>query len=567
MDIKNRTVLVLGGAGLVGLAICRKLVEEEPKKIIVTSLLKQEAEEAVSVLRNEFPRRKTTYAAWWGNVFVRQYLKDMKREDILGERRLRSMLIEDILEELTEQVLQRSALFQLIKKYKPDVIIDCINSATAIAYQDIFQTARSVLQSLRKDKAGKYSALHDTTEKLLCTLYIPQLIRHVQLLYRSMHTSGTKIYVKIGTSGTGGMGLNIPYTHSEERPSSVLLSKSSVAGAHTLLLFLMGRTPDAPITKEVKPTAAIAWKRVGFGEIKRRGKPIALYDCPPSNGVKLQKKLTLSMPGTGRAMNDTLKSVFIDTGENGLFSRGEFEAIATPGQMEFVTPEEIADDVVYEIKGGNTGHDIINALDNATLSPTYRAGYLFESANKQIKELEKKHGVDSVAFEMLGPPRLSKLLYESYLLKRACKEMMNVVKTSPLKLSQTLAREIKRNAKLRSQIISIGIPILMPDGKTLLRGNEIKIPPFHGENEVPISQKSINLWAHDGWVDLRAVNMKQWIARFKEIINRAEKIPADSTGSRYLNNKAYWNNFGEIEPGKIAGWIFSYEEKGMRMKA
>jgi hypothetical protein len=130
-----------------------------------------------------------------------------------------------------------------------------------------------------------------------------------------------------------------------------------------------------------------------------------------------------------------------------------------------------------------------------------------------------------------------------------------------------LAREIKANTKLRSQIISIGIPILMPDGKTLLRGNDIKIPPFHGENEVPISQKSITLWAHDGWVDLRAVNMKQWIARFKEIINRAEKIPADSTGSRYLNNKAYWNNFGEIEPGKIAGWIFSYEEKGMRMKA
>ena len=64
------------------------------------------------------------------------------------------------------------------------------------------------------------------------------------------------------------MGLNIPYTHSEERPSSVLLSKSAVAGAHTLLLFLMGRTPDAPITKEIKPTAAIAWKRIGYGEVR-----------------------------------------------------------------------------------------------------------------------------------------------------------------------------------------------------------------------------------------------------------------------------------------------------------
>ena len=42
--------------------------------------------------------------------------------------------------------------------------------------------------------------------------------------------------------------------------------------------------------------------------------------------------------------------------------------------MEFVTPEEIAESTVFEIRAGNTGHDIINALDNATLSPTYRAG-------------------------------------------------------------------------------------------------------------------------------------------------------------------------------------------------
>ena len=38
MDIKNKTVLVLGGWGLVGNAVTRKLVPEEPKQIIVTSL-------------------------------------------------------------------------------------------------------------------------------------------------------------------------------------------------------------------------------------------------------------------------------------------------------------------------------------------------------------------------------------------------------------------------------------------------------------------------------------------------------------------------------------------------
>jgi len=569
MDIKNRTVLVLGGAGLVGMAICRRLVEEKPKGIIVTSLLQSEAEEAIRILRKEFPKLpKNFFTPWWGNIFVRHTLKDSKREDIIDNPATRQMLIEDILGELSETTLKRSSIFQLINRYKPDIIIDCINSATAIAYQDIFSNARKVILNINQSKNNQVkNSLVESTEKLLCTLYIPQIIRHVQLLYRSMNLSKTKIYMKIGTSGTGGMGLNIPYTHSEERPSSVLLSKSSVAGAQTLLLFLMGRTPDAPITKEIKPTAAIAWKRVAFGEIKKRGIPIKLYDCPPSKALKLSGTLQRTMNNFAKPLNKTLKSVFIDTGENGLFSRGEFEAITTPGQMEFVTPEEIAEDAIYEIKGGNTGHDIINALDNATLGPTYRAGYLFQHAKDNIVKLEKKYRTDSVAFEVLGPPRLSKLLYEAYLLKICCKDVNNVLSLSPKELSNKLRKLIEKDILLRSKIISIGIPILMPDGKTLIRADEIKIPAFQNDKGLPITKKNINLWAHDGWVDLRLDNMKLWKTRFKEILKRVNEIPPEDTSSRFLNTKKYWEDFKEIDPGKLAGWIFSYEEKGMRMKA
>ena len=567
MDIKNRKILVLGGGGLVGMAICRKLVEEKPKQIIVTSLLRTEAEEAVKTLQIEFSKSgKKFFVPWWGNIFVRHTFKDLKRESIIDDEKTRGQLIDDILGKLTEEAIRRSTIFQVVNKFKPDILIDCINSATAIAYQDIFNSARTVRQNIKKSRKSN-DILIESTERLLCALYIPQLIRHVQLLYRSMHKSGTSFYLKIGTSGTGGMGLNIPYTHSEERPSSVLLSKSSVAGAHTMLLFLMGRTPDAPITKEIKPTAAIAWKRVAYGEIKKRGKAIELFDCPLSQGIKLNSTLEIKMPDFAKSTNKTLKSVFIDTGENGLFSRGEFEAITTPGQMEFVTPEEIAEDTIYEIKGGNTGHDIINALDNATLGPTYRAGYLFHNAKNQIAELEKKYKTDSVAFEMLGPPRLSKLLYEGYLLKLCCKDMIDVMKTSPTVLSQKLRKKIEADGDLRSKIISIGIPVLMPDGKTLLRGNDIKIPAYQGENEIPITQKNINLWAHDGWVDLRVSNMKLWKSRLQQIFKMAEDIPVSDTSSRFLNNSKYWSDFKEIVPGKLAGWIFSYEEKGMRMKA
>jgi hypothetical protein len=570
MDIKGKTVLVIGGWGLVGSAICRKFMEENPKRMIVTSLLKEEAMEAVEQMRRDYPTvGKNFFVPWWGNIFVRHQLKDMPREKILGNDRYRAMVIEDIIDELTPQVLRRSSLHQLMHRYKPDIVVDCVNSATGIAYQDIFQVSREVLQAIRtaKKKVTAVHTLATATEKLLATLYVPQLIRHVQLMYRSMSEAGTKIYVKIGTSGTGGMGLNIPYTHSEERPSRVLLSKSAVAGAHTLLLFLMGRTPDAPITKEVKPTAAIAWKRIGFGEIRKRGKPIELVDCPMDDAVQLTGKLRLAMEDVARPTGDTLKSVFIDTGENGIFSRGEFEAISTPGQMEFVTPEEIAECVVFEVRAGNTGHDIINALDNATLAPTYRAGFMFTSAMTMMQKLEERHASDSVAFEMLGPPRLSKLLYEAYLLKRCFATIRTVVRTDARTMSNAIEELLRTDRQLRSHIISIGIPILLADGRSLLRGPMIKIPPYRGEAELPITPTALDHWAHDGWVDLRVKNMELWRSRFKQIIQEVEQLPPDETSSRTMYNRDYWRNFSEIDPGKVCAWLFTYEEKGKRMKA
>lgn len=571
MDIQGKTVLVIGGWGLVGSAVCRRFMEERPRRIIVTSLTMAEAKEAVKDLRKDYPSAgKNFFVPWWGNIFVREQLKDTPRETILASEKYRNMVINDIVDEMTGPVLQRSSLYRLMQKYKPDVVVDCVNSATGIAYQDIFQVSRQLIREVKKARRSRKPAspaLLDTTERLLCTLYVPQLIRHVQLMYRSMQLAGTGIYVKIGTSGTGGMGLNIPYTHSEEKPSRVLLSKSAVAGAHTLLLFLMGRTPDAPITKEIKPTAAIAWKRIAYGEVTKHGKPIQLVDCPPGRAVKLKRALRLRMPEAATARKETLKSVFIDTGENGLFSRGEFEAISTPGQMEFVTPEEIAQSTVFEIRAGNTGHDIINALDNATLAPTYRAGFMFNSAMESLQKLEKEHGVDSVAFEMLGPPRLSKLLYESYLLKLCFGDIRTVIRTDARTMSRRLMDLIEIDEQLRSQIISIGIPILLPDGTSMLRGETIKIPPHRGEDSLPVTPRAIDRWAHDGWVDLREKNMKLWLQRLEGISRMVDHLPEGETSSRTMNNREYWKNMSEIDPGKICGWIFTYEEKGKRMKA
>lgn len=567
MDIQNKTVLVLGGWGLVGTAVARNLVAENPKNIIITSLRLSEAQEAVEKLEIEFPDKKgkNFFKPWGGDIFVRNEFKEKNRFELLADRENRKVLMTDIMDELTDDVLKSSSIYHLLNEFKPQVVIDCINTATAIAYQDIYTTYRSISRAIRTN--AEYDTLVDETEKMLCTLYIPQLIRHVQILYASMTDIKTEVYLKVGTSGTGGMGLNIPYTHSEEKPSRVLLSKSSIAGAQTLLLFLMGRTPQGPITKEIKPTGAIAWKRIEFGEIKRRGKAIELLDIDVSEAIPLKGKFEICQDKQYKSTGETLKSVFIDTGENGIFSRGEFETITAQRQMEFVTPEEIAEVAIYEIKGGNTGKDIVSSLDHATLEPTYRAGYMQHSAADKLAQLEKEHNIYSVAFELLGPPRLSKLLFEIHLIRKIYKTMREFLAASAEDVSKKCMEIVSGDSRQRSEILSIGIPILLPDGESLLRGSNIKIPAFQGENVLDITPENVERWAFEGWVDLRVKNIEKWQQRISDLIKEAETIPDTDTSSQHVRTKTYWGNFDEINIGKICSWIFIHEEQGRRMKA
>jgi hypothetical protein len=565
LDIKNKKVLILGGWGLVGSSVARRITEESPKRIILTSLKKEDAEEICNELTKEYGKAKGYYEPWWGNIFVRNDFKDLSREVYLNDPEMRLKAVYDIVNELNDQMLKESSFYKLVQKTKPDIIIDCINTSTAIAYQDIYSSYNQILNQLSDTNNHDYKELKTSVEKMMCVSYIPQLIRHIQILYNTMYKFKTKFYFKVGTSGTGGMGLNIPYTHSEEKPSRVLLSKSSLAGAQTLLMFLMARTPDGPIVKEIKPTGSIAWKKIGFGEIKKHGKPISIFETNVNDTQRLNGKFERKLKKKFKTKG-TLKTVYIDTGENGIFSKSEYETISTAGQMEFVTPEEIAENLIREIEGGNTGSDIINALDTSVMEPTYRAGFMRSSALEKLRLLEKKNRTDSVAFEMLGPPRLSKLLYEAHLIRLIYKNFNNYIASDPNKVTKKIFEFIRKNSKLRNEIISIGIPVLFPNGKEIQRGPEVKIPALKEGDTIDIDKNKINKWAGDGWVDLRKSNWIKWNNRFKDIMKQSKMMTNASKSSRFIFDDSYWDNFKEINIGKVVSWIFINEDKGLRYK-
>ena len=143
-----------------------------------------------------------------------------------------------------ETAYRQNHLAKMIKRHRPDVIVDCVNTATGLSYQDVFDGATKVREWIL-DKGIDNKSVEDV-EALLLSQSAPQIIRHVRFLHRATTEYATKVYLKVGTTGTGGMGLNIPYTHSEDKPSKVLLAKNEAAFGHTGLLFLLARTPNAP---------------------------------------------------------------------------------------------------------------------------------------------------------------------------------------------------------------------------------------------------------------------------------------------------------------------------------
>ena len=252
------TVLILGGAGLVGFQVARRIARKlSPRRIIIASRYKFEAKEAIKLLEKEFPH-VSQYLAVGGDIFLREEFTKTKRSteteretekmEVLQNPVWLDQIFKDIFgplrEDIPENIRNQSLLVKLIEGERPDVIVDCVNTATAISYQDVKWTSHAVkefkdeLQSqleieysdelFKKVEALDQESVQLLSQKiqgikklaksqrrpgitnlklldiLLVSQAIPQLINHIRLLWESMIKAKTRVYIKVGTTGSGG---------------------------------------------------------------------------------------------------------------------------------------------------------------------------------------------------------------------------------------------------------------------------------------------------------------------------------------------------------------------------
>ena len=556
--------LILGGAGLVGTQVIRHIVHSlSPRRIVVASLTEREALDACRAHTEEFGDA-VRFVPAWGNLFVPGALSGHSRGELLAVDAHRRALLEAVYGDF-DAAYRDNQLVQMIRQHRPEVIVDAVNTATGFSYQNVFDGAARVRHWI--GEGGFDPAGTSDLETFLLSQSVPQLIRHVRMVHRATREYGTRVYLKVGTTGTGGMGLNIPYTHSEDRPSKTLLAKNEAAFGHTGLLFLLARTPDAPIVKEVKPAAMIGYRAVRVRQVSDKHGNSSLFAAKP---LRLEDGTTLDLredEGTYERAG-SMEVPVVDTGENGVFTRGEFAAITAMGQMEYITPEEIARTIVLEIRGANTGQDVISALDGAVLNPSYKAGLVRGVALRDLDAVEAaevaRGGIPSIALGKLGPPELSKLLFEAALLKHIYGSMdaLRADVRPAAEVSEALAGALEGSGVGR-MAPSIGIPVLLPDGETLLRGPRINVPEIVGhDSTAAISPERVDAWARKGWVDLRPDNVERWRARARSM-SRA-RTDLREAGSAAATIQSYMSD--RFELGEVVAWIFNNEMGGHRIK-
>ena len=576
------SILILGGGGMVGLQVAREAARElRPKRIIISALTQREVDEAVTLLSRE--TKGIEYVGAAADIFLPESLQGKDRASIIANREDFDALFAESFSPDADH--RGSAFFKLIERFKPEFVVDCINTATAISYQDVFTVSRRtklILDSLESRTAPidpkELAPLITSVRELLVAQGVPQITRHILFLHRALEESSVRVYVKVGTTGTGGMGINIPYTHSEDKPSPQLLAKSAIGFAHTGLLFLLARTPGladreehGAIIKEIKPGAMIGFKRLGETHVRLRGdrEPAFLMNAREEEvGAALETRHPVDRYGRFEG-GVPLKIIGADTGENGFFSIGEFQAITYPRQMEYVTPEEVARTAILEILGASTGRDVLSAIDGAITEPSYRAGVLREQAITQMEALERAAAAEllpSIAVGHLGPPKLTKLLTEAFLIREGAQtdDIEKILSIESRELRNRVEAYLEANPRIVSLIVTIGIPLLRErDGKiTLTRGPRVNIPPTPPDGSaVPMSNESMERYARSGWVDLRAENFALWNDRLARLARSRPDIVTN--GSAAFDLTKYSRD--RFVPGDVVGWLFTNEidDQGM----
>lgn len=244
-------------------------------------------------------------------------------------------------------IFDLDGLEELLKEFQPQVIVNGVNLATLSSREDIEGEKKLIRFFLRL-----YKVLN----------YLPKPITYLQL----------------GTTGSGGLGINIPFTHGDSLEDMPILKKAARAGAISSLLVLLSRSFSGQEVRiaEIKPGLAV-FRATPIKEAYKDGELIAL-----------------------------------DGGESGPYTDQEFLLLTS--QMRFTTAEHLAKQII-ELQEGKARrlllpfHDVTAALNTMIVTQDREDARQLKYTAREVRALVEKSDLPQViATGSLGPPQVTR---------------------------------------------------------------------------------------------------------------------------------------------------------------
>jgi nucleoside-diphosphate-sugar epimerase len=239
--------------------------------------------------------------------------------------------------------LSVSTLEKLVIEHKPRLIVNSINIATIFS----------------DNPEANYK----------------KLVRFYYGLYQIFSRVSHPIhFIQMGTTGSGGLGFDIPFTHGDKIEDLPIINKAAFSGISTAMLTLMSRSFGHRVkVSEVKPGLSIFRKDI----VKEK-----------FNGSNL---------------------ILVDGGESGFYTYNELALLTN--YMGFTTVDTIIDKVMKILGGDKSFHnhcvyDTIGSLNGAIIKQNHLDHWRLVKYLNIMKRLSGKDYV--IATGKLGPPSITR---------------------------------------------------------------------------------------------------------------------------------------------------------------
>ena len=136
----DRTFLVLGGAGMVGFEVAHQVAHSlRPERVVLASLPAEQVAARRGTPAQPGAAGRRGRRGVGRPVRPRGVLPPAARE-FFDDETCRRAIFDDLFGPL-DAAYERSRLARLVAACRPDVVIDAVNTATAISYQDVYTAA------------------------------------------------------------------------------------------------------------------------------------------------------------------------------------------------------------------------------------------------------------------------------------------------------------------------------------------------------------------------------------------------------------------------------------------